>query len=145
MSDDYDTDETLLDEINSTLQSIQALLEARNRPSSSGAGSWLVAIFMFSFLLSWTGSNLDKWTDKAWYSFKYETDFKNIAIDRRPLDCNFFHAPLGGKGCDYKKQLETYGPKERNAMSHDATTPELKRFYEQLPNSVIVHWDKEED
>lgn len=147
MSDDYDIDEsTDLDEINSTLQNIQALLEERNGLSGSGGvGSWIVAIFVFSLFLSWAGSSVDRWTDKAWYSFRYTADFKNIEVQKRPLDCDFFHAPLGGKGCDYEKKTTVFGDEERNKLIEEATTPQDKDRYRQQPNSVFVYWDKKED
>jgi hypothetical protein len=149
MNEDYGIDDyedsgertaSELEDVHSTLREILSELKSR--------GGVLAAFWFVLFILwigDWPGSKWDQWTDRAWYSFRYEADFKNITFEKRPLDCDFFHAPLGGKGCDYKKQTEVYGPKERNAMIQEATTPELKRMYEQLPNSVSVHWNKEED
>jgi len=59
-------------------------------------------------LSSWPGSKLDRWTDKVWYSVRYDADFKNVCVDKRPMDCDFFHAPLGNKGCEYKKRTIVY-------------------------------------
>jgi hypothetical protein len=83
---------------------------------------WLTVVL---FLLeSWPGSELDRWTDKVWYAVRYDAAFADITVGERPADCDFMRAPLGDKGCKYKKRI----------TEHQGTT-----------NSVIVYWEKTED
>ena len=115
--------------------------------SASGSGLWslfwfIVIIFLFA---SWRGSSLDRWTDKAWYSFRYNADFANITILKRPVDCDFFHAPLGLKGCTYEKRTNVFGDEQRQALIRQATTGEGRLSATNRPNAVTVYWDKTED
>jgi hypothetical protein len=97
------------------------------------------------FLESWPGSKFDKWTDQAWYSFRYDADFKNVTVEKRPSNCDFFRAPVGSKGCEYKKSADVFGPEQRQALIQEATTPEERQAYARRPNSVSVYWEKEEE
>jgi hypothetical protein len=54
---------------------------------------------------SWPGSKLDRWTDKVWCQLKYNADFNNITVEKRPSECDFLRAPLGDKDCKYKKDV----------------------------------------
>ena len=95
-------------------------------------------------LESWPGSSVGRWTDKAWYSFRYNAGLKNVTVDKRPLDCDFFHAPLGDKGCRYKKQTNIFNDEQRRALTQRASTVEEQRAYQEQSNSVAVYWEKEE-
>jgi hypothetical protein len=64
-------------------------------------------------------------------------------MQKRPSDCDFFHAPVGNKACDYKKATNIFGDEQRNALVQQATTDEERKAYEQQPNSVTVYWEKE--
>jgi hypothetical protein len=110
-----------LESVHSTLEKILSTLKSQSRSEVSG----LFWLFIFIFLLeSWPGSALDRWTDKAWYSVRYDAEFTNITVEKRPLVCDFVHAPLGGKGCVYKKHASVFGEKERQALIGQATTTE---------------------
>jgi hypothetical protein len=131
-----------LENVHSTLTEI--LSELQSRPYASGP-FWFSAFIVFLVLGSWSGSKLDRWTDKAWYSMNYGAEFKNITVEKRPLDCDFLHVPMGGKGCEYKKRTSVFGPAERKALVQQSATPEEQRRYEQQPHSVSVYWEKQED
>ena len=83
-----------LEEVHSPLGEILSTLKSRTDFSG-----WIWFAVILLLLTGWSGSNLDKWTDRVWYSFRYDTDFKNVIVDKRPMDCDFLHAPLGAKGC----------------------------------------------
>jgi hypothetical protein len=142
-SDDIDTSSTTdrLDDIHSTLEEIRDALGN----VKSNAGEW-VWVFVFIFALaSWEGSKLDRWTDRAWYSMYYSADWSNVNINKRPPDCDFLHAPLGSKGCHYKKQKLVFADDERRKLMQEATTPEERQQVAARPNTVIVYWEKKED
>jgi hypothetical protein len=148
MTEDYDGeyndsgDRTVseLEEVHSTLEEILSTLKSRLDFTSL---FWLL-VFIY-FLEAWPGSALDRWTDKEWYSLSTEASDANITIEKRPTDCDFLHAPLGNKGCDYKKRSDVFGDEQRRALIQRATTPEDRQAYEQRPSSVTVSWAKTED
>jgi hypothetical protein len=109
-----------LERVHSTLKQIHSTLTSRPLSDVWGLFWFIIIIFL---LESWPGSTLDRRTDKAWYSVRYGAEFANIAVEKRPVDCDFMHAPLGGKGCEYKKRI---------TAQQGAT------------NSVIVYWEKKE-
>jgi len=46
----------------------------------------------------------DRWTDPIKYSLVYDkVNSNNVVYSEKPKDCDFIHAPLGDKGCHYKK------------------------------------------
>jgi hypothetical protein len=126
-----------LEDVHSTLKEILSTLKSK----TDFSGLFWVALVVL-LLEGWSGSKLDRWTDKAWYSVRYDAEFKNIAVEKRPLDCDFFRAPLGNKGCEYKKTTNVFADEERKALVQQATTEEQRKAYEQQPNSVAVYWEK---
>jgi len=50
----------------------------------------------------------DSWTDKIKYSVEYDVDISKVERKAPPSDCNFFYAPLGFKGCHYKKDVSAF-------------------------------------
>jgi hypothetical protein len=102
-------------------------------------------IFFILILEGWSGSKLDRFTDRLWCSVKYSAEWKNINVYKRPSDCDFTRVPLGSKSCAYKKHTESFGEKERYPLASQATTVESKQEYEKLPDSVSVFWQKKEE
>jgi hypothetical protein len=47
------------------------------------------------------------WFSKLRYSLWYNANYDQVTIQNKPADCNFFHAPMGGKGCHYDRQVST--------------------------------------
>jgi hypothetical protein len=43
------------------------------------------------------------WLGPAVYSIKYAVSADKIHVDPKPADCNFWHAPVGKKGCHYQR------------------------------------------
>lgn len=58
------------------------------------------------------------------YAPIYQIGLYQVHAVKRPTDCEWWHAPLGGKGCDYKKHLLT----KRNAAGR--------------VTDVLVTWEK---
>jgi hypothetical protein len=128
-----------LESAHSTLKEILATLRSR-----SEASGFLLILFFIFLLENWSGSGPDRWTDKVWYSIRYDAGFANITVEKRPLDCDFMHAPFGGKGCQYEKRASVFGDEERQALIKQATTAEEKQTASKQPNAVTVHWEKKE-
>jgi hypothetical protein len=129
-----------LEDVHSTLKEVLSTLKSR----ADFAGLfWVVIIILF--LGDWPGSWSDKWTDKAWYSVRYSANFNNITVEKRPLDCDFSYAPMGNKGCQYKKRTDIFGDEQRSALVRQATSQEQRQRYKQQPNSVRVYWEKEQE
>jgi hypothetical protein len=101
MSDDYDPDAHggySFEDVCERLDNIEAAVEA-NHTDLSGV-VWLVLIWIAVF--AWLP---DMWNSKIRLSMWYGVDADQITVEKEPHDCNFFHAPMGGKGCHYDKQV----------------------------------------
>jgi hypothetical protein len=91
----------------------------------------------FVFFLFWFGSSMwdwvsyAPWMNKLRYSIWYSVDDSQvIQTDKKPpSDCDFLKAPIGNKGCQYKKHVEVDEPSNGNGNKR----------------SVFVYWSKEED
>jgi hypothetical protein len=149
--EDFDPGETEYeDESVSELQNIHATLERileripSTRPySNSSEWPWLIVIiFLFSL---WSGSKLDRWTDRAWYSITADASWQNVDIQKRPSDCDFMHAPIGGKSCHYKKGNYTFTNDDRRKLLQQATTQEERTRITNLPNSATVFWERKSE
>jgi hypothetical protein len=130
-----------LDEINLTLVAIR-----RDLPHLKfdfwGAVWFFLAIMFF---VNWEGSKLDRWTNRVWYSLYYNARWGDVDINKRPLDCDFLHAPIGNKGCSYKKSKLLFTDSERQQQMQQATTPEERAAISAQPNRVMVYWGKKQD
>ena len=62
----------------------------------------------------------DSWTDKTKYSMEYSISSDQVQRSDRPTDCDWDHAPLGGKGCHYKKTVSAYNSKGELVAGDDA-------------------------
>jgi hypothetical protein len=100
MSDDYDPDahggysfEDVCDRLDN--------IEAAVKDIHSGF-SW-VGLILVGWLI-FAGIE-DFWGSKLRYSLQYGVNYDQVTIEKKPADCNFFHVPLGGKGCNYDRQV----------------------------------------
>jgi hypothetical protein len=142
MAENYD-DNSTLEEIRDSLEAIHSTLKERS--FGNEFGGIVVAIFFFFFLSDWSGSKLDRWTDRLWYSGRYGSNWENTIIERRPVDCDWGHAPLGSKGCHYVKSVNGFGPHERQRLIDQATTAEQREEFQKLPYNATVSWEKKFD
>jgi archaellum component FlaC len=128
-----------LEAIHSTLGDIKSVLRGRS------GYDWLLLLFIIFIIESWQGSKLDRFTDRAWYSMSHNADWSNVDIQRRPSDCDFSHAPLGGKRCSYSKQQMIFDNSERQKLMAQAQTQEEKIEVSKRPNTVTVYWLKKDE
>src|SRR4051812_2763044 len=96
---DLDDLEFALGEVSEKLSSIhETLHEMKEGGTGRTWGEWIGILFVVFLFSGWSGSAVDRWTDKVWYSLVDNADLKNITVSKRPPDCDFFHAPIGDKG-----------------------------------------------
>ncbi len=94
-----------------------------------GDGALLFCIFLFGlFLLDYF--SYAPWFNRFRYSVWYSVDDSQVkqSQDKIPSDCDFLKAPIGRKGCHYKKHVEV---QESPAGNDNKRT-------------VFVYWSKEE-
>lgn len=130
-----------LDDIHSTREDIRDAIPRLKFNMSN----WVWFFFGFFLLAGWAGSKLDRFTDRVWYAMYYNANWSDVNINKRPLDCDFIHAPLGSKGCHYEKEKVVFGNEERRKSMQEATTQEERTEIANRPNTVVVYWQKKED
>ena len=94
--------------------------QTTERTSKQASFDTLIALGMLvAFLLLIIGEpSYIIWTltpDSIKYSIVYRLKTDQVHADPRPKDCDWDHAPLGGKGCHYRKDVAT-------VRSRDAVT-----------------------
>ena len=85
-----------LDDVYDKLHDIEQAIRNQNQYW----GSWIFWGVIFWFVIPPLFS--DMWHSKARYSVQYDVTYDQVTIDKEPHDCNFLHAPIGGKGCHYE-------------------------------------------
>jgi hypothetical protein len=109
MSDDYDPDDSYsLADVCEKLENIEAAVTANHRDTSWIGWALLIWLAIFVWLP-------DMWFSKTRFSWWYGVGTDQVTIEKKPADCNFFHAPLGGKGCRYDSQVTATQVKADNS------------------------------
>jgi len=62
----------------------------------------------------------DSWTDPLEYSMEYSINFDQVHWNDKPTDCDFIHAPLGIKGCHYRKTVTAHNAAGYSVAGDDA-------------------------
>jgi hypothetical protein len=79
------------------------------------------------------------WLGPSVYSIKYAVSAEKIYVDPKPTDCDFWHAPLGRKGCHYQRVVIA-----RYAMDIREIRPRESDPNERF-DSVLISWVKKSD
>jgi hypothetical protein len=79
------------------------------------------------------------WLGPSVYSIKYAVSADKIYVDPKPTDCDFWHAPVGKKGCHYQKVVIARDAKQVRAIRPGESDPN-QRF-----DSVLISWVKKSD
>ena len=144
MGEDYEDYHpgTDLGDIEGTLQEILSAIQSKSSGGDLAGVAWV--LFVVFLISGWSGSKLDRFTDRVWYSVAHDTDWKNVNVEKRPSNCDFLHSPMGGKSCSYKKRTDIFGNKERAALV-ESSLAEDKDEARKRPNTVMVYWEKIEE
>lgn len=61
--------------------------------------SWIGGLVLVGIAayICWVGPSV------LWYSMQYHVSPDKVSIDPEPTDCDFWHAPIGLKGCHYER------------------------------------------
>jgi len=114
-------------------------------------GSVFVGIAACSY---WIGPNV--------YAIKYSVSADRVFVDPKPTDCDFWHAPLGNKGCHYERIVTAsyakggvradyrYDPKtdqliELRANKNASDIRPGERDTNARFDSVLISWVKKSD
>jgi hypothetical protein len=73
------------------------------------------------------------------YSIKYAVSADKIYVDPKPTDCDFWHLPVGTKGCHYQRVVIARDSKEVRELRPGESDPN-QRF-----DSVVISWVKKSD
>ena len=78
------------------------------------------------------------WLGPSVYS-KYAVSAERIYVDPKPTDCDFWHAPLGRKGCHYQRVvIARYAIDIREIRPRESDPNERS-------DSVLISWVKKSD
>jgi hypothetical protein len=78
------------------------MVTKKNESSLGGLVVLIVLALIVWFILP------DRWTDPLWYSVKYSVNTDQVHWNARPTECDWGHAPLGDKGCQFKKTVNAF-------------------------------------
>ena len=79
------------------------------------------------------------WVGPSVYSIKYAVSADKIYLDPKPPDCDFWHAPVGNKGCHYQNVVIVRDAKDVREIRRGEGDPN-RRF-----DSVLISWVKKSD
>lgn len=116
-----------------------------------------VAVTFFAIAVIWALPDIGSamWYSKARYEWSYDISSNQVTIDKRPKDCDFFHAPIGDKACKYKRQVSSIrvrtdssdlarGP-IREVSYDDGATWSVDTSVPPTQPQVLISWEKVED
>jgi hypothetical protein len=147
---DYDSDDRgySLEDVCDRLDNLEVAVRA-NHWDTSWIG-WGLVIWLTIFV--WVP---DMWLSKTRISWWYNVSTDQVTIEKKPGDCNFFHAPLGGKGCHYDTHVSSIQVKTDNSnparyavkyVSFDnGKTWTVDDAVPPAKPQVIVSWERAED
>ncbi len=69
--------------------------------------------FFSAVLIGLAGAGYDLYAemfgrDVLYYSWKYKISSDHVHISKKPIDCDYYFAPVGYKGCQYKSVAKAY-------------------------------------
>ena len=109
-------------------------------------GSWIWGsiLIVIAAVVWWIGPSV------VWYSFKYKVPTDKVEIAPEPTDCDFWHAPVGFKGCHYERSVvavQAGGSTADCAPTGDKDwlCPADKQDRNVKYDFVFVSWTKESD
>ncbi len=117
----------------------------KNSSSDLGAGIGCLAV------LAIIGAGIwwilpDSWTDPIKYSWIYDkVTSSNVLYTEKPKDCDFMHAPLGDKGCHYKKVVNGFNAAGYLIVCYNSPCSSNNKQTDNVVVKVEVDWLKVTD
>jgi hypothetical protein len=98
LADEYDPNHGYnLEDICDRLDNIEAAVKASHQEFY-----WVGLVILGWLALAGLA---DMWNSKLRYAWWYNVGYDQVTIQKKPTDCNFFHAPLGDKDCHYESHV----------------------------------------
>src|SRR5258708_2753054 len=117
----------------------------KNSSSDLGAGIGCLAV------LAIIGAGIwwilpDSWTDPIKYSWIYDkVTSSSVLYTEKPKDCDFMHAPLGDKGCHYKKVVNGFNSAGYLIVCYNSPCSSNNKQTDNVVVKVEVDWLKVTD
>ena len=92
---------------------------------------WAAIFLAITACFSWVGPGV--------YSIKYAVSADKIYLDPKPPDCDFWHPPIGNKGCHYQNVVIARDAKDVREIRRGDGDPN-RRF-----DAVRISWVKKSD
>lgn len=67
---------------------------------------WIGFLIIVGLVTAWFA--FPGWVNNLWYAAEYRVGPSQVHVSARPKDCDWGHAPLGEKGCQYKSTVAAY-------------------------------------
>jgi len=146
--DDYESPVSSLDDVCDRLDRIEEAIKENHWQPVSLVWAVLVVIAV----VVWVP---DMWHSKARYAWSHDISTDQVTVEPRPKDCDFFHVPIGDKGCEYKRQVSSVrirtdssdlarGP-VREVSYDDGETWNVDTSVPATQPRVVISWEKVED
>jgi hypothetical protein len=148
---DYDDDTgertvSELEDVHSMLTEILNTLRSMEGNSISVVITTLILIIAFFSVWDWV------WDSKIRYAVQCSTSTGNVMVEKQPQNCDIFFAPIGKKGCSYKKNVTVTKRANdvktgRRIISHDGGKTWDWDDNDTVPQGVNVYvdWNKVEE
>jgi hypothetical protein len=78
-----------------------------------------------------------RWTDPIFYGLRYGINPDKVHRSDEPTDCDWGHAPLGSKGCHYKKTVRAY-----NAAGSVVAGDDVPKYSLDAKTRPIISYDE---
>lgn len=76
--------------------------------AEEAVGCLSILILGVLILVVFGASSDGPWANSLWYSVEYSVPFDAVQTDNKPINCDFLTAPIGYKGCSYKRYVQAF-------------------------------------
>jgi len=115
-------------------------------------GSWWWAVLVWGFIIFSPSITFTK-LNKAWYSAVRDVSYDKVEVAKKPTGCDWGHAPIGDKGCSYKKAVQTTTCGTDNKLGKSIVSYDGGKTWNwwdydggsKCVPAVYIQWNKQED
>ncbi len=132
------------DEVVSALNKVQHAVESRPKTAHS-VTALICGVLIYVLISSWATS---VGGSKQVLAMRYGVPTEKVVIGEMPHDCDFWRAPLGGKGCSYTRETVEVKTGVNAAGQHVVTYDDGKTWTliedpSQVQTGVFVMWKRQ--